>query len=71
MDLFSEEYPQALKHISLIDFKEVGKATWRLGYYAHETFLKFKDKKEAFASFRVFVDAEVKRCHDTCEDIST
>ena len=71
MDLFSEEYPQALKHISLIDFKEVGKATWRLGYYAHETFLKFKDKKEAFASFRVFVDAEVKRCHDTGEDIST
>ena len=70
MDMFAEEYPQALGHISLIDFKEVGKATWRLGYYSHETFETFKNKKEAFASFRAFVDAEIQRCHDTGEDTS-
>jgi hypothetical protein len=71
MDMFSDDYPEALEHISLIEFKEVSKATWRLGYYSHETFIKFANKKEAFASFRAFVNAAVKRCHDTGEDIST
>ena len=65
MEMFEEEYPEAMGHISQIEFKEVAKAEWRLGYYNHETFLKFKDKKEAFANFREFVKSEVKRCHDT------
>lgn len=63
MGMFAEEYPEAMGHISLIDFKEVAKTTWRLGYYNHETFIKFKNKAEAFASFRAFVDAEIQRCH--------
>ena len=65
MDLFIDYYPKAIDHISQIEFKEVSKAEWRSMYYSHETFLKFASKKEAFANFRVFVKAEIQRCHDT------
>ena len=70
MDSFIKEYPNALGHISLIDFKEVSKAEWRLIWFSHETFQKFKNKEEAFASFREFVKSEVKKCHDTGKDTS-
>jgi len=65
MTSFIKEYPEAKGHISLIDFKEVSKAEWRLIWFSHETFKKFANKAEAFKSFRKFVKSEVKRCHDT------
>jgi hypothetical protein len=70
MELFIEEYPKALGHIKLIDFKEISKAEWRLIWFSHETFKKFKNKKEAFANFREFVKAEILRCHETGKDMS-
>lgn len=64
MELFEDEYPEVMGHISQIEFKEVAKAEWRLLYYAHETFQKFKNKEEAFANFKVFVESKIKRCND-------
>ena len=68
MTPFMKDYPKAKGKIILLDFKEVSQAEWRLIWFSHETFQKFKSKKGAFASFRKFVKSEVKRCHDTGKD---
>lgn len=68
MTPFMTDYPKAKGKIILLDFKEISKAKWRLIWFSHETFQKFSNKAEAFESFRKFVKAEVKRCHDTGKD---
>lgn len=65
MTPFMKMYPKAEGKIILIEFKEVQKADWRLIWFSHETFQKFKSEAEAFASFRAFVHNAVKECRAT------
>ena len=70
MTPFMKDYPKAKGKIILLDFKIVSQAEWRLIWFSHETFQKFKTEAEAFASFRAFVHSAVEECHATGKDTS-